>query len=117
MKLPNPAQVVVDMQKLTGYCLNPIHSDGQHKAYVFQSVLGLGIEDAEILRDALLEAVKINDAVLGQSNAQGQKYVIDFSMTFRAKQAIVRSAWMIRLNEDFPRLITCYILKNGRLEV
>lgn len=110
MKLPNPDQAIVDMQKLAGYCLNPTHADGQHKAYVFQSVLGLGLKDAEVLREALLQAVKIYDAVPAKSNAQGQKYVIDFPMTVLKKQAMVRSAWMIRLNENFPRLVTCYVL-------
>jgi hypothetical protein len=43
MKLPNPEQAEIDMQKLIGYCLNPEHSDGQHKAYVFRSALGIGL--------------------------------------------------------------------------
>jgi hypothetical protein len=110
MKLPNPDQAVVDMQKLTGYCLNPTHADGQHKAYVFQSALGLGQEDAEVLQGALLQAVRIYDAIPGKSNEQGQKYVIDFPMTVSVKQALVRSAWIVRWNENFPRLVTCYVL-------
>jgi hypothetical protein len=43
MKLPNPEQAIIDEEKLSGYCLNPRHSDGQHKARVFQSALGIGI--------------------------------------------------------------------------
>ncbi len=45
MKLPNPEQAIIDSQKLSGYCLNRNHPDGQHKARVFQSVLGLGQEN------------------------------------------------------------------------
>lgn len=41
MKLPNPEQAVIDSPKLSGYCLNPEHPDGQNKARVFQSALGL----------------------------------------------------------------------------
>jgi hypothetical protein len=110
MKLPNPDQAVVDMQKLTGYCLNSTHADGQHKAYVFQSALGLGPENADVLREALLQAVQIHEAIPGKSNQQGQKYVIDFPMMVAAKQAQVRSAWIVRWNENFPRLVTCYVL-------
>jgi hypothetical protein len=48
---------------VTGYCLNVIHPRGQHKARVFASALGLTAEDAEFLRDALLNAAKSYDAV------------------------------------------------------
>lgn len=110
MKLPNPEQAAIDMQKLIGYCLNPEHSDGQHKAYVFRSALGIGVEEVEELRDALLQAVRTYDAVPGKSNQYGQKYLIDFPMTRSEKQAVVRSAWIVRYDENFPRLVTCYIL-------
>ena len=91
MPLPNSDQAVVDMQKLTNYCLNPAHSDEQHKAYVFQSALRIELEHAVELRDALLQAVKNYDAVPGKSNRHGQKYVIDFPMTRFEKLAVVRS--------------------------
>ncbi len=110
MKLPNPDQAVIDLQKLTGYCLNLEHSEGQHKAYVFQSALGIGLEEVEELRDALLQAVRIYDAIPGKSNQHGQKYIIDFLMTRYEKQAVIRSAWILRYDENFPRLVTCYIL-------
>jgi len=108
VKLPNPDQTVVDMHKLTGYCLNPEHADGRHN--VFQSALGIGLEQAIELRNALLQAVKNYDAVPSKSNQHGQKYVIDFPMSRFEKLAVVRSAWMVRYDENFPRLVTCYIL-------
>ena len=54
--LPNGDRAVVDIAKLTDYCLNPQHEDGKHKARVFASALGLGREDAEwnSLRDRLV---------------------------------------------------------------
>lgn len=110
MKLQNSDQAVIDMQKLIGYCLNAEHSDGQHKAYVFRSALGIGLEQAEDLRDALLQAVRTYDAVPSKSNQHGQKYIIDFLMTRFEKLAVVRSAWIVRYDENFPRLVTCYIL-------
>lgn len=110
MKLPNPDQAVVEMQKLTGYCLNPEHADGRHKAYVFQSALGIGLEQAIELRNALLQAVKNYDAVPSKANQHGRKYVIDFPLSRFEKLAVVRSAWIMRYDENFPRLVTCYIL-------
>ncbi len=90
--------------------LNPEHSEGKHKATVFRSALGIGLEEADELRGALLEAVSTYDAIPDKSNQYGQKYVIDFSMTRSDKQAVVRSAWIVRYDENFPRLVTCYIL-------
>lgn len=110
MRLPNPDRAVIDDQKLTGYCLNPDHVDGQHKAYVFQSALGIGLENAEELRTALQQAVQNCDAISGQSNSYGQRYIIDFLMTRLEKQATVRSVWIVRYRENFPRLVTCYVL-------
>lgn len=76
---------------------------------MFQSALGIGLEEAEELRVALRQALKAQDAVPTKYNIYGQKYQIDFEMTRDSRSAIIRSIWIIRQNEDFPRLITCYI--------
>jgi hypothetical protein len=66
MKLPNASKVVVAIEKLEGYCLNPYHDKGKHKARVFMRALGIGMEHATILKQALLyhamnsEAIEIN---------------------------------------------------------
>ncbi len=110
MKLPNPALTLIDDGKLTSYSLNPNHDEGKHKAIVFKSALDITLENLEELKTALLEAVKNYDAIPTKANAYGQKYIIDFPMTRNNKTAIIRSGWIIRNNEDFPRLVTCYIL-------
>ncbi|MCP4109656.1 MAG: hypothetical protein GY749_29735 [Desulfobacteraceae bacterium] len=109
-KLPNPDKTVIDTDKLTGYCLSTEHQDGKHKAKVFKSVLNIEGKDVEVLRTALLKAVRNNMAIQTKHNAYGQKYIIDFEMSYSGKTAKVRSAWIVRNNEDFPRLITCYVL-------
>ena len=35
MKMPGSEAAIVDLAKLTGYCLNPEHPRGKHKARVF----------------------------------------------------------------------------------
>lgn len=110
MKLPNPEKAIIDNQKLAGYCLNPNHTDGQHKARVFQSALNLDINDINELKAALLEAVENNDAVSTKHNQYGQKYVIDFAMTRGDKTAVIHSVWIVKKQENFPRLVTCYVL-------
>ncbi|MFB2877979.1 DUF6883 domain-containing protein [Floridanema aerugineum] len=110
MRLPNPERSIIDEEKLSGYCLNPSHSDGQHKARVFASALGMDIDDSQELRIALMEAIQTTDAVLDKRNSYGQKYRVDFLMVRGEKQAMVRSVWIVRDDEDFPRLITCFVL-------
>ncbi|KOR29243.1 hypothetical protein TI05_15475, partial [Achromatium sp. WMS3] len=61
-KLSNPDCAIINIDKLSGYCLNSEHPDGRHKAKVFMSALNLGKDDAEILKSALLKAIKENEA-------------------------------------------------------
>ncbi len=110
MNLPNPEQAVMPFDKLEGYSLNPDHSEGRHKAIVFQSALGIGLAEAEVLRSALKQAAITQVAILAAQTLYGQKYRIDFEMTRDEKPAMIRSVWIVRRNEDFPRLVTCYIL-------
>ncbi|PSN09977.1 hypothetical protein C7271_26840 [filamentous cyanobacterium CCP5] len=110
MKLPNPNLTVIDESKLTGYCLNMSHSDGRNKARVFQAALGLTQDNAEELRAALLQAVEAYEAIPAKRNRYGQKYVIDFPLERSLQVAIVHSVWIVRDDETFPRLVTCYVL-------
>lgn len=111
MKLPNAKRAFVDIEKLRGYCLNPSHVRGKHKARMFSSILGLTLEDAEKLRKTLLEAAKDGDAVPGNEDQYGKRYIIDFMMTTKKGQANIRSTWIVLRYEDFPRLTSCYITK------
>ena len=110
MPIPNAERAVVDIRKLRDYCLNPLHDEGQHKARMFAAALGLTAEDAEALQVFLLQAVKTADGQLGRRDAYGQRYTVDVLLTWRDKQAIVRSGWIIEHDSDTPRLTTCYPL-------
>ncbi len=110
MIIPNADQAVVDIRKLRDYCLNPGHDEGKHKAYLFAKAFGLTAEDADELREALLQAVTTQDAKLGRLDAYGQRYTIDFLLEWRGKRAMVRSGWIIESGWDIPRLTTCFPL-------
>ena len=110
MRLPNPSQALVDVAKLRDYCLNAQHPRGRHKARVFASALGLTVQDADVLRDRLLDAARTGEAVRSPEDAYGTRYLLDFGMMGPVGQARVRSAWIVRRNEDFARLVTCYVL-------
>jgi len=111
MTLPNAARAVVDIRKLRDYCLSDSHPRGRHKARVFREVLGLTAADAEAFRADLLEAARTGEATVGEADEHGQRYALDFFMEWRRQSATVRSAWIVRAGEDFPRLTSCYVLK------
>ena len=110
MKLPNADTAVVDIAKLRDYCLNPNHPVGKHKARVFNSALGLAAGDAEYLCDAILEAALILDVALGVQDEYGWWFTLDLMLVTDAGQATVRTGWIIRTEEDCPRLTTAYVL-------
>ncbi len=111
MKIPNANRAVADINKLREYSLNFEHDDGKHKAQLFLTKLGLTLNDAEILQNILLEIVKTHEAELSKADIYGQRYRLDFVLEWAGKRAILRSAWIVRYNEDFPRLVSCYPLK------
>jgi len=111
MKMPNAERAVVELIKLTDYCLNPRHPRGRHKARVFAARTGITADDAELLREALLEAARTSqDAVPGEKDGFGRRYVLDFDLTGPKATATARSTWIVQANEDYPRLATCYLL-------
>ena len=108
--MPNAERAVVDLRKLRDYCLSAQHPRGRHKARVFESALGFTAPNAEELRDVLLAAARSDQAVPTEQDEYGQRYVVDVMVSGPAGQATVRSTWIVRAGEDFPRLISCYVL-------
>jgi hypothetical protein len=97
--------------KLEDYSLNPLHRHGQHKARVFESALGITLANKENLSRALFAAAKnSNEFATFGDNGFGETYVLRFRLTTEKGSATVLSAWIIRHNEDFPRLTTCFIV-------
>jgi hypothetical protein len=110
MKVPNAEKAIVEIEKLRDYCLSESHPRGKHKARVFASVLGITADDAAELRSAMLAAVRVTEAIEGERDEYGQRYLVDFPMNHHVNEAMIRSAWIIRRGEDTPRLTSCYVL-------
>jgi len=110
MKLPNADRAVVEVKKLRDYCLSTTHPRGRHKACVFVSALGFTANDSEELREAILSAITTEEAILTERDEYGQRYVVDFTMKRQDKEAVIRSSWIVRSGEDYPRLTSCYVL-------
>lgn len=112
MKLPGGDFAIVDIVKLREYCLSQAHPRGRHKARVFVAALNLTQSDAEFLRDELLRAAREGDAIEGIADGHGRRYTIDFEVARDNRRAVIRSAWIVRRGEEFPRLISCFVLLN-----
>ncbi|MGB7710916.1 MAG: DUF6883 domain-containing protein [Microcoleus sp.] len=110
MLIPNAKNAVVDIRKLRDYCLNLEHDDGKHKARLFSSILGMTADDAEELRQILLEVVKTHEARLGRQDEFGQRYTLDFTIEWQNRNATLRSGWIIERGSEIPKLTTCYPL-------
>lgn len=110
MRMPNSERAIVAEEKLRDYCLSPDHPRGRHKARVFAKALGMTNENVTEMREALLLAAQTTAAVVSDRDDYGQRYVIDFLMSGPAGQATVRSSWIVKSDEDFPRLTSCYVL-------
>jgi hypothetical protein len=110
MKLPNGDRADLGT-KLEDYVLNPAHWEGRHKARLFESVLGITLDNREVLRNAiLLAAADSEDVEPRGDNDHGTVYILRFSLATERGTAMILTVWIIRHQEDFPRLITCYIV-------
>jgi hypothetical protein len=110
MKLPNGDRAIIDERKVVDYCLSNEHDDGKHKARLFRELLGITLDNAGLLLDALSEAATTGKGVPGKLDHYGQRYVVDFPLHGPGGVATVRSAWIVLSGERFPRLVSCYIL-------
>ena len=110
MGLPNAEHADVDPRKLTEYCLSPTHPVGKHKAAVFKAALGITADNTDQLREWLLRAANEGTAEAERVDEFGARFRIDFEATTATGSATIRSAWIVRAGEDFPRLTTCYVL-------
>jgi hypothetical protein len=54
--------------------------------------------------------VLTENAVFTNKIAYGNLYNMDFDLTYLERTATIRTAWIIKNEEDFPRLTTCFVL-------
>jgi hypothetical protein len=108
--LPNAENAVVDIRKLRDYSLNRDHSTGKDKARLFSSILGMTAENAEELRQIILEKVKTQEVSLNRYDEHGQRYTLDFTLEWQNRSATIRTGWIIKSGSEIPSLTSCYPL-------
>jgi len=106
MSLPNAERAVVDEAKIRGYLLSEAHPVGRFKARVLVS-LGYAADQWERLRDDVLAIARSGDLVGQTITGYGRKFEVDGMLSAPSgRSAMVKTVWIIRTNEDFPRLVT-----------
>lgn len=111
MPLPNFQDAIIDIRKLTEYALNPENPRGRHKARVFKAALGITVDNSHELRDMIFACLPNAEAMIGETDFYGERYTIDCRIKTETGEATVRTGWIIRQKESFPRLTTCFVLK------
>jgi len=108
MELPNRSQAVVPREKVVDYLLSTTHPTGRHKAAFFGR-FGFGVENWELLVDALLRHVQENDVARQENSPFGIRYVVEGIMVMAdGRDALMRTVWFIDTDNDTPRLVTAY---------
>lgn len=109
MKLPNGDRALVEDAKLRDYVLNPRHPVGRHHAALFERLLGIQVDNVELLKGALLSAA-LNEPVTREVvTPYGRKYMVRFDLTGPLGRRRVMSAWIVAEGSARPRLVTCYV--------
>lgn len=108
MRLPNGHQANIPIEKLVGYCLNPNHTSGKHKARVFASVLGITSQNAGRLRDLIQQAAIEGEVVQQSETNYGQLFKVDWLIP-GANSVVLRALWELKFQESYPRLVSAFI--------
>lgn len=74
-------------------------------------------KSSEWLRQRILEGVLLFEAVEEEPIEFGRRFVVDLPISIGEgivlSTALVRTAWIIRQGEDFPRLTSCFCLQRS----
>lgn len=108
MRLPEAERAVVEAAKIRDYLLSPTHPVGCIKAAFFRR-LGYTRAEWRDLERAIRELVLTAKAVKSPASPYGDKYEVRgiiWGPSGRAAEIV--TIWIIRTEEDFPRLVTAY---------
>src|SRR5436853_4093426 len=94
MKLPNGDRAIVPDHKLFGYLLNEAHESQAGHAELFRRLLGVAVENGELLRTALLTAAATREATLGAPSPYGGEYDVRRVMNGRRQVLTIMSGWI-----------------------
>jgi hypothetical protein len=101
---------VIAQEKLEGYALNAAHPEGKNKARVFKRVLGFDQKSWALLRDAILDELPYQEAVVGMNDTFGQRYNVTMRLAGpNGNVAEVLTAWIIEHGRNYPSFVTAFV--------
>ena len=109
MLLPNGDRAEIALSRLEDYLLNPAHPTGKHKARVLAAALGLDRSSAEFLRSWLLSLAREGSATPDVKDEYGERFVILGKLSYNGRDAVVRTAWIVRTGRDVPEFLTAFV--------
>jgi hypothetical protein len=109
MNIPNAENAILDIGKLRDYCHDPHHARGGDKARVFRAAMGIDGSHAGWLRMENLKALPNAIAKPTLQDHYGMRYAADITITRQNREVLIRTAWIIRDDEDFPRFISAWV--------
>jgi len=103
-------EALIDRDRLMEYVLDPNHTDGGHKALVFDRVLGFNRLAVDRLIASIREGIRPTPAIFGKINQYGSHFRVDLLLTGpNGRQATVRSNWVFRPGRAAPELMTVFV--------
>jgi len=108
MKLPNCTDAIVPDGKLNVYLLDANHPQNKGKA-AFYELVGYTKQNADELKIALLELVRLTDVTTVIDTAFGHRYVVEGWLPCpNGKSYPLRTVWFVSNGETIPKLVTAY---------
>jgi hypothetical protein len=98
--------------RASGLCRaqQPTHPRGRNKARVFRDALDIRQSDVAWLRDVLLDAARLGQALQAATDTWGTHWRLDVTVRRHGKNALVGTIWIVRTGENAPRFVTCWVL-------
>ncbi len=90
------------------------HPYGKEKAVTFKSALGITVNEAALLKEAIIKGLPGNDCFIREKDEYGERFTVLMKIRIFQKEAIVITGWIIRNEEDYPRLTSCYIKRRNK---
>ncbi len=59
--------------------------------------------------NSLLDAAQQGEAIATTTDVYGQRFMIEWTVGGPTGEADIRTAWIVRYDEDFPRFVSCYV--------
>ena len=108
MKLPNGANVLIPMPKVTQYLLSSAHTVGRTKARFFQSV-GYQRANPSVLAAGLRTIARMGEVSDIVQTRHGTKYIVNGDLLTPSGSVVrIRTVWIVEAGSEKPRLVTAY---------